>query len=120
MQFDQSNPRRRRARGPNADQLIGRTIVLCTGPYDDEVEGPDGTLMWQPAEGGEAISAAEAGYATLGGDAPPTDAPAADAPAADTPPEASAATETGPTATEESSVGSEVTEPASVDVVEET
>ena len=25
------------------------------------VEGPDGTLMWQPAEGGEAISAAEAG-----------------------------------------------------------
>ena len=34
------------------------------------VEGPDGALMWQPAEGGEAISAAEAGYATLGGDAP--------------------------------------------------
>src|SRR6476620_11825013 len=33
------------------------------------VEGPDGALMWQPAEGGEAISAAEAGYATLGGDA---------------------------------------------------
>src|SRR5262249_4717802 len=30
------------------------------------VEGPDGELMWQPAEGGEAISAAEAGYATLG------------------------------------------------------
>src|SRR4029078_1214884 len=30
------------------------------------VEGPDGALMWQPAEGGEAISAAEAGYATLG------------------------------------------------------
>ena len=27
------------------------------------VEGPDGELMWQPAEGGEAISAAEAGYA---------------------------------------------------------
>ena len=46
------------------------------------VEGPDGTLMWQPAEGGEAISAAEAGYATLGGDAPPPDAPAADAPEA--------------------------------------
>jgi N utilization substance protein A len=47
------------------------------------VEGPDGTLMWQPAEGGEAISAAEAGYATLGGDAAPPDgeAPAA---AADT------------------------------------
>jgi N utilization substance protein A len=38
------------------------------------VEGPDGALMWQPAEGGEAISAAEAGYATLGGDAPAVDA----------------------------------------------
>src|SRR5204862_2880678 len=34
------------------------------------VEGPDGGLMWQPAEGGEAISAAEAGYATLGEGAP--------------------------------------------------
>jgi N utilization substance protein A len=32
------------------------------------VEGPDGELMWQPAEGGEAISAAEAGYGTIGGD----------------------------------------------------
>ena len=42
------------------------------------VEGPDGTLMWQPAEGGEAISAAEAGYATLGGEgAPVPDPPAA-------------------------------------------
>jgi N utilization substance protein A len=28
------------------------------------VEGPEGELMWQPAEGGEAISAAEAGYGT--------------------------------------------------------
>src|SRR5207253_1519036 len=28
------------------------------------VEGADGELMWQPAEGGEAISAAEAGYGT--------------------------------------------------------
>jgi N utilization substance protein A len=48
------------------------------------VEGPDGTLMWQPAEGGDAISAAEAGYATLGGDAAPIpEAPGAgaDAPA---------------------------------------
>jgi N utilization substance protein A len=27
------------------------------------VEGADGELMWQPAEGGEAISAADAGYA---------------------------------------------------------
>ena len=29
------------------------------------VEGADGQLMWQPAEGGEAISAAEAGYGSL-------------------------------------------------------
>ena len=41
------------------------------------VEGPDGGLMWQPAEGGEAISAAEAGYATLG-EAAPTDGSQAD------------------------------------------
>ena len=32
------------------------------------VEGPDGKLMWQPAEGGEAISAAEAGYGGIGGE----------------------------------------------------
>jgi N utilization substance protein A len=31
------------------------------------VEGPDGQLMWQPAEGGQAISAAEAGYGTIAG-----------------------------------------------------
>jgi N utilization substance protein A len=30
------------------------------------VEGSDGELMWQPAEGGDAISAAEAGYGTVG------------------------------------------------------
>src|SRR5207302_1108376 len=30
------------------------------------VEGPGGELMWQPAEGGEAISAAEAGYEIAG------------------------------------------------------
>ena len=42
------------------------------------VEGPDGQLMWQPAEGGEAISAAEAGYGTIaGGDASPSAAAAA-------------------------------------------
>jgi N utilization substance protein A len=34
------------------------------------VEGPEGELMWQPAGGGEAISAAEAGYATLGEELP--------------------------------------------------
>jgi transcription termination/antitermination protein NusA len=45
------------------------------------VEGPDGGLMWQPAEGGEAISAAEAGYATLGEGAPTDGATADGAPA---------------------------------------
>src|SRR5207245_4050344 len=40
------------------------------------VDGPDGQLMWQPAGGGEAISAAEAGYGTIaGGEAPPPVAP---------------------------------------------
>ena len=29
------------------------------------VEGPEGELMWQPAEGGEAISAADAGYGSV-------------------------------------------------------
>src|SRR6185503_8774771 len=60
------------------------------------VEGPDGALMWQPAEGGEAISAAEAGYATLGGDTPPEAAAnAADGAPADAPAEpASETTET--------------------------
>jgi N utilization substance protein A len=41
------------------------------------VEGPDGQLMWQPAEGGEAISAAEAGYA-LPGDTGSLDAASGD------------------------------------------
>ena len=46
------------------------------------VDGPDGQLMWQPAEGGEAISAAEAGYGTIAGGeaAPETAAAAATAP----------------------------------------
>ncbi|HEY5170452.1 MAG TPA: transcription termination factor NusA [Acidimicrobiia bacterium] len=40
------------------------------------VEGPDGQLMWQPAEGGQAISAAEAGYGTIaGGERPVETAP---------------------------------------------
>jgi len=46
------------------------------------VEGPDGGLMWQPAEGGDAISAAEAGYATLGETAP-TDGTAAEGASSD-------------------------------------
>jgi N utilization substance protein A len=70
------------------------------------VEGPDGALMWQPAEGGEAISAAEAGYATLGGDTPPeavsnaADAASAEGAATDAPPgDAGESTDAGDGAT---------------------
>jgi N utilization substance protein A len=44
------------------------------------VEGSDGQLMWQPAGGGEAISAAEAGYGTVtaGGAAPDGNTPERD------------------------------------------
>jgi N utilization substance protein A len=88
----------------------------------DWVEGPDGALMWQPAEGGEAISAAEAGYATLGGDAAPAaegEAAPEAAASADAAPASEAATETEPAATEETSEAPATTEPAPVDVVEE-
>jgi transcription termination/antitermination protein NusA len=50
------------------------------GTEDDYAEGEwittdSGELMFQPAGGGEAISAAEAGYATLDGGTPAEDAP---------------------------------------------
>jgi len=87
------------------------------------VEGPDGTLMWQPAEGGEAISAAEAGYATLGADAPPPEAASGDAPAA-APGEAEVEeSKAGGGAEEEAKQPEstpEASTPAPVDVVEET
>lgn len=54
------------------------------------VENASGELVWQPAEGGETISAADAGYA---GAEPPADAPPADAPAADAAPATEATTE---------------------------
>jgi len=44
------------------------------------VDGPDGELMWQPAGGGEAISAAEAGYAGVSGPASSDSAEPAAAP----------------------------------------
>jgi N utilization substance protein A len=75
------------------------------------VEGPDGTLMWQPAEGGEAISAAEAGYATLGGDAAPADGQPAEAGAA----QATAK----PDETQGEEANPPASEPAAADVVEE-
>jgi transcription termination/antitermination protein NusA len=86
------------------------------------VEGPDGTLMWQPAEGGEAISAAEAGYATLGGDAAPVADPPATADAAgDATPATEAPAAEIETATEEKAVEEEgESSQAPADVVEET
>jgi N utilization substance protein A len=55
------------------------------------VENASGELVWQPAEGGETISAADAGYA--GAEPPAADAPASDAPTADAAPAPEAATE---------------------------
>src|SRR4029079_8064328 len=73
------------------------------------VEGANGELMWQPAGGGEAISAAEAGYGTVG--APPVavaaeeaDNSAPDNPAADAPDDGLAGVETVPPAAEEAAV----------------
>jgi N utilization substance protein A len=79
-----------------AEEEAGGAVEYAEGKW---VETESGELMWQPAEGGEAISAAEAGYAApfaaQGGAAPadagtaassvsaPSEA-AADTPAADT------------------------------------
>jgi len=48
-----------------ADEEAGGGVEYAEGEW---VKGADGELVWQPAEGGETISAAEAGYAgaTLG------------------------------------------------------
>ncbi|MBM3693276.1 MAG: transcription termination/antitermination protein NusA [Actinobacteria bacterium] len=72
--------------------------------YDEGewVKNESGELVWQPAEGGEAISAAAAGYA----DAPTADAPTAAAPTA--PAEAEAAV---PEATSEASTDAPADEP---------
>ncbi|MFM7059568.1 MAG: transcription termination/antitermination protein NusA, partial [Actinomycetes bacterium] len=63
-----------------AEEEAGGGVEYAEGEW---VEGADGELVWQPAEGGEAISAAAAGYAgaTLGEGAPATpDASGADGP----------------------------------------
>ena len=70
-----------------AEEEAGGGVEYAEGEW---VTNDVGELVWQPAEGGDAISAAEAGYAapateTAAADAPAADAPAADAPAADTP-----------------------------------
>jgi N utilization substance protein A len=59
------------------------------------VENESGELVWQPAEGGEAISAADAGYAGSDGDRADAAASSDDAPAtADAPPSEAEAAET--------------------------
>ena len=63
-----------------AEEEAGGGVEYAEGEW---VEGADGELVWQPAEGGEAISAAAAGYAgaTLGeGGAETPDASGADGP----------------------------------------
>jgi N utilization substance protein A len=62
-----------------ADEEAGGGVEYAEGEW---VEGADGELVWQPAEGGEAISAAEAGYAgaTLGEAEAGADASGADGP----------------------------------------
>ena len=60
------------------------------------VESESGELVWQPAEGGDAISAADAGYA--GAEAPAAEATEATA-------EAPAATEDAPAATDDAEAG---------------
>ncbi len=77
-----------------AEEESGGGVEYAEGEW---VENPSGELVWQPAEGGDAISAAEAGYASpdLGaaiGDKPTSEA-SSDTPAAETD------TETPPTET---------------------
>jgi transcription termination/antitermination protein NusA len=67
------------------------------------VENASGELVWQPAEGGDTISAADAGYAGEGEKSPESGADAPDAPAApaaEAPDDAAAASAGGETATD--------------------
>src|SRR6185295_2284040 len=95
-----------------AEEESGGGVEYAEGEW---VENPSGELVWQSAEGGEAISAAEAGYASpdLGaaiGDKPtsePTDSetkPTEDAPAA---PAEAASEDATPDANPEASGGDE-------------
>ena len=118
-----------------AEEESGGGVEYAEGEW---VENPSGELVWQPAEGGDAISAAEAGYASpdLGaaiGDKPTSEPtttetntetkPTEDAPAAANGTEATTATEPDATTTEaeappESSGLSETPPPASEPIAE--
>ena len=73
-----------------AEEEAGGGIEYAEGEW---VQSDSGELVWQPAEGGEAISAAAAGYAAPDataavvpeGGAPPAEPPAAEPPAAEAP-----------------------------------
>jgi N utilization substance protein A len=62
------------------EEESGAPVDYAEGEW---VKNESGELVFQPAEGGEAISAAAAGYATPAVDAPPDAAPAAAADATD-------------------------------------
>jgi N utilization substance protein A len=63
-----------------AEEESGGGVEYAEGEW---VTNEKGELVWQPAEGGETISAAEAGYAAP--EAPAREAAAAEAPAAEAP-----------------------------------
>jgi N utilization substance protein A len=76
-----------------AEEESGGGVEYAEGEW---VKNDSGELVWQPAEGGDAISAAEAGYATpdaapsadepaAAAETPAADAPATEAPAAEAP-----------------------------------
>jgi N utilization substance protein A len=118
-----------------AEEESGGGVEYAEGEW---VENASGELVWQPAEGGDAISAAEAGYAepfagkgatgtgaedgtpaggapeTPATDAPATDAPATDAPAADAP-AADAPAADAPAAAVETSAAEAATDGASTE-----
>ena len=78
------------------------------------VENAAGELVWQPAEGGDAISAADAGYAGAApeGEAAATEAVTGDAPEGEADAPAAAATEYAPAAEATDAAGTEAdTEP---------
>jgi N utilization substance protein A len=110
-----------------AEEESGGGVEYAEGEW---VENASGELVWQPAEGGDAISAAEAGYAApfpaQGGGAAAegaADAPAADAggtpdaPAADAAgtPDAPAGTPDAPVVTPDAPAAEDASAPAGAD-----
>jgi len=80
-----------------AEEESGGGVEYAEGEW---VTNEQGELVWQPAEGGETISAAEAGYAAPEGPAQPAapEAPAPEAPAPEAPAPEGAAADAEPAA----------------------